>query len=295
MKTVGFVGLGVMGGPMAGHLLRSGMKVKVYNRTKEKALQWLEKQTEQVAVEVVDTPEAAAHGCEAVMTCVGNDDDLRSVVYGENGILAGLKTGGLFIDHSTVSADVAKEIAEKMSLAGVAFIDAPISGGEAGAINGALTIMCGGNKDDFDRAKPIFAAYGKTVRLLGPNGAGQLAKMANQVCIAGIVQGLSEALVLAEASGLDCAALLEVISQGAAGSWQMDNRGKTMIDREFNFGFAVDWMRKDLGIVLDQARRVGVGLPLTAMVDQFYSDVQALGGNRYDTSSLIVRLDQFQP
>ena len=294
-KTIGFVGLGVMGGPMAKHLLTAGYKVQAYNRTKARAEKWHAGLGDLSRNAVLaETPKEAAAGADFVMACVGNDDDLRSVVYGDDGILSGLAAGTVFTDHSTVSATVAKEIAEKAAQQHIGFIDAPISGGEAGAVNGVLTIMCGGDQAVFDQVSPVYEAYGRTIRLLGDVGSGQLAKMSNQVAIAGVLQGLSEAILLAERSGLDVKAMLDVISQGAAGSWQMDNRGKTMNDRQFDFGFAVDWMRKDLGIVLDQAKTVGVGLPLTAQIDQFYSDVQALGGGRYDTSSLITRLDQFK-
>jgi 3-hydroxyisobutyrate dehydrogenase len=286
MANVAFVGLGVMGFPMAGHLVKAGHTVTVWNRTAAKSAAWAEKHGGQVAA----SPAAAARGAAFVMICVGNDDDLRSVVYGDEGVLAGCAAGAIVVDHTTASADVAREIAAKAAKTGVAVLDAPVSGGQAGAENGALTVMTGGDGDAYARAEPVIRAYAKMVKLLGPAGSGQLAKMVNQICIAGVVQGLAEALAFAKATGLDGAAVVEVISKGAAQSWQMENRHKTMLEGKFEFGFAVDWMRKDLAICLAEARRVGTPLPLTALVDQFYAEVQRMGGRRWDTSSLIARL-----
>ena len=285
-RRVAFLGLGVMGHPMAGHLARAGHQVTVYNRTTAKAEAW----TEEYGGAFAATPAEAAQGAEFVFCCVGNDDDLRSVVLGAQGALSGMTSGAVFVDHTTASAAVARELHAEAAKRGVAFIDAPVSGGQAGAVNGALTVMCGGDAAPFDGAKPIALAFAKAVTLLGGPGSGQLAKMVNQICIAGIVQGLSEAVRFGQNAGLDMAQVLEVIGKGAAQSWQMDNRGKTMVEGKFDFGFAVDWMRKDLGLVLDEARRNGSRLPLTALVDQFYADVQAMGGHRWDTSSLIKRL-----
>ncbi len=285
-RRVAFLGLGVMGHPMAGHLARAGHQVTVYNRTAAKAQAWVQEYGGHAAA----TPAEAAQGAEFVFCCVGNDDDLRSVVLGDLGALAGMTSGAVFVDHTTASAAVARELQAEAAQRGVAFVDAPVSGGQAGAVNGALTVMCGGDAAAFDMMKPIALAFAKAVTLLGGPGAGQLAKMVNQICIAGIVQGLSEAVRFGQNAGLDMKQVLEVIGKGAAQSWQMDNRGKTMVDDQFDFGFAVDWMRKDLGLVLDEARRNGSRLPLTALVDQFYADVQAMGGNRWDTSSLIKRL-----
>lgn len=281
-----FIGLGVMGFPMAGHLKVAGHQVCVYNRTHSKAQQWAALHGGATA----DTPAAAAAGAAMVMLCVGNDDDVRAVVYGEHGVLQSMAPGSVLIDHTTASADLARELAAACQARGVGFLDAPVSGGQAGAQNGALTIMLGGAQSDFQRAEPVLRHYAKSARLLGPAGSGQLAKMVNQICIAGVVQGLAEALHFADCAGLDAKAVLEVISKGAAQSWQMENRGQTMVDGQFDFGFAVDWMRKDLSITLNEARRNGAQLPVTALVDQFYSEVQALGGNRQDTSSLIRRL-----
>jgi 3-hydroxyisobutyrate dehydrogenase/2-hydroxy-3-oxopropionate reductase len=285
-RTVAFLGLGVMGYPMAGHLLRAGHRVTVYNRTPAKAAQWVAEYGGASAA----TPRAAATGADVVCACVGNDDDLRSVVLGDDGAYAGMKRGAVFVDHTTASAQVAHELAAAADGRGLAFIDAPVSGGNVGATNGALTVMCGGDAAAFESARPVVASYAKAVTLLGGSGAGQLAKMVNQVAIAGLLQGLSEAIAFGERAGLDMSAVLAVIGKGAAQSWQMDNRGPTMIEGRFDFGFAVDWMRKDLGIALDEARRNGAQLPVTALVDQFYAEVQAMGGRRDDTSSLIRRL-----
>jgi 3-hydroxyisobutyrate dehydrogenase-like beta-hydroxyacid dehydrogenase len=285
-RDVAFLGLGVMGFPMAGHLAAAGHRVTVYNRTAAKSSQWLAEHKGKSAA----TPADAARGAEFVFACLGNDDDLRSVVLGSNGAFAGMRSGATFVDHTTASAAVARELAAAGSERGVRFIDAPVSGGNVGAINGALTVMCGGEAAAFAEARPIAMAFAKAMTLLGPSGSGQLAKMVNQIAIAGLVQGLSEAIAFGQRSGLDMKAVLEVIGKGAAQSWQMDNRGPTMIDDKFDFGFAVDWMRKDLGIALEEARHNGARLPVTALVDQFYADIQAMGGKRNDTSSLIRRL-----
>jgi len=285
-RRVAFLGLGVMGHPMAGHLARAGHQVTVYNRTMAKAEAWAREYGGAFAA----TPASAAKGAEFVFCCVGNDDDLRSAVLGEQGAFAGMAEGAVFVDHTTASAAVARELHAEGAKRGIAFVDAPVSGGQTGAVNGALTVMCGGDAAPFDAMKPLALAFAKAVTLLGGPGSGQLAKMVNQICIAGVVQGLSEAVRFGQNAGLDMVQVLEVIGKGAAQSWQMDNRGKTMVEDKFDFGFAVDWMRKDLGLVLDEARRNGSRLPLTALVDQFYADVQALGGNRWDTSSLIKRL-----
>jgi 3-hydroxyisobutyrate dehydrogenase-like beta-hydroxyacid dehydrogenase len=283
---VAFLGLGVMGYPMAGHLQRAGHHTTVYNRTTDKAQRW----AAEYRGEHRATPRAAADGADIVFCCVGNDDDLRSVALGEHGAFAGMKPGAVFVDHTTASANVARELGAEAARRGLHFIDAPVSGGNLGAINGTLTVMCGGERAPFERIKPVAMAYAKAVTLLGASGAGQLTKMVNQICIAGLVQGLSEAIAFGQKAGLDMKAVLEVIGKGAAQSWQMDNRGPTMIDGKFDFGFAVDWMRKDLALCLDEAKRNGARLPVTALVDQFYADVQAAGGNRWDTSSLITRL-----
>ncbi len=290
-RNVAFLGLGVMGYPMAGHLVKAGYRVTVYNRSAAKAARWVAEYGAASAA----TPRLAASGADIVCACVGNDDDLRSVVLGEDGAYAGMRSGAIFVDHTTASAEVARELGARARERGLAFIDAPVSGGNLGAINGALTVMCGGAAAAFEAARPIVAAYAKAVTLLGENGAGQLAKMVNQVAIAGLLQGLAEAIVFGERAGLDMKAVLGVIGKGAAQSWQMDNRGPTMIDGRFDFGFAVDWMRKDLGLVLDEARRNGAQLPVTALVDQFYAELQAEGGNRADTSSLIKRLKRKAP
>jgi len=285
-RRVAFLGLGVMGYPMAGHLARAGHRVTVYNRTAAKAEAWVADH----GGAAQSTPAAAAQGAEMVFCCVGNDADLRSVVLGDSGALAAMAPGTVFVDHTTASAEVARELHAAAAARGVAFVDAPVSGGQAGAVNGALTVMCGGDDQPFAAMQPVALAFAKAVTLLGGSGAGQLAKMVNQICIAGVVQGLAEAVAFGQRAGLDMPLVLEVIGKGAAQSWQMDNRGKTMVADQFNFGFAVDWMRKDLGLVLDEARRNGARLPMTALVDQFYADVQAQGGGRWDTSSLIRRL-----
>ena len=285
-QRVAFLGLGVMGHPMAGHLARAGHQVTVYNRTRSRADAWVAEYGGTAAA----TPREAANGAQLVFACVGNDDDLRSVVLGEHGAFAAMAAGAVFVDHTTASAAVAQELSAAALTLGLQFIDAPVSGGNLGAINGALTVMCGGDPDAFARAQPVAMAYSKAVTLLGGSGAGQLAKMVNQIAIAGLVQGLAEAIAFGEKAGLDMKAVLGVIGKGAAQSWQMDQRGPTMIEGKFDFGFAVDWMRKDLGLVLDEAQRNGARLPVTALVDQFYADVQAAGGRRWDTSSLITRL-----
>ena len=285
-RTVAFLGLGVMGYPMAGHLAAAGHRVTVYNRTAAKAAEWAAQHGGRSA----PTPADAARDAEVVFACVGNDDDLRSVTLGDRGAYAGMARGAIFVDHTTASALVARELAAEGEQRGIRFVDAPVSGGNLGAINGALTVMCGGDPGAFAEARPIAMAFAKAMTLLGPSGSGQLAKMVNQIAIAGLVQGLSEAIAFGQKAGLDMKAVLEVIGKGAAQSWQMDNRGPTMIDDKFDFGFAVDWMRKDLGIALEEARRNGARLPVTALVDQFYADIQSSGGNRNDTSSLIRRL-----
>jgi 3-hydroxyisobutyrate dehydrogenase len=285
-RKVAFLGLGVMGIPMAGHLALAGHDVTVYNRSAAKAQEWLKEFKGRVA----PTPREAAAGQDIVFCCVGNDADLRSVVLGEAGAFAGMKPGAIFVDHTTASANIARELYAEATKRGLQFIDAPVSGGQAGAQNGLLTVMCGGEAAAFDSAKPVAMAYSRAFTLLGGSGAGQLAKMVNQIAIAGMVQGMSEAIAFGQKAGLDMAQVLEVIGKGAAQSWQMDNRGKTMIEGKFDFGFAVDWMRKDLGLVLDEAKSNGARLPVTALVDQFYADVQAMGGRRWDTSSLIKRL-----
>ncbi|SAI45460.1 2-hydroxy-3-oxopropionate reductase [Bordetella ansorpii] len=285
-QKVAFLGLGVMGLPMAGHLARAGHEVTVYNRSPAKAQAW----SQEFGGKAAATPREAAAGAQIVFACVGNDDDLRSVVLGNDGAFAGMDRGAVFVDHTTASANVARELYAKAKELGLNFIDAPVSGGQAGAVNGVLTVMCGGEPEAFDSVKPVAQAFGRAVTLVGAPGAGQLAKMVNQICIAGVVQGLSEAIAFGQAADLDMKLVLDVISKGAAQSWQMENRGATMVDDKFDFGFAVDWMRKDLGLVLDEARTNGARLPLTAVVDQFYGDVQKLGGGRWDTSSLIKRL-----
>jgi 3-hydroxyisobutyrate dehydrogenase-like beta-hydroxyacid dehydrogenase len=284
---VAFIGLGVMGYPMAGHLALAGHHVTVYNRNPAKAKDWC---TEFPGHASAATPREAAMGADMVFCCVGNDDDLRAVMLGADGALAGTQTGALLVDHTTASANVARELFAAAKAKGVHFVDAPVSGGEAGAINGMLTVMCGGESAAFERAKPIAMAFSKAFTLMGESGAGQLTKMVNQICIAGLVQGLSEGVAFGIKAGLNMEQVLEVIGKGAAQSWQMDNRGKTMVADKFDFGFAVDWMRKDLGLVMDEAKRNGARVPVTALVDQFYADVQAMGGNRFDTSSLIKRL-----
>ncbi|MEX5728975.1 3-hydroxyisobutyrate dehydrogenase [Rhodovulum iodosum] len=286
MAKVAFLGLGVMGYPMAGHLAAAGHDVTVYNRTAAKAEAWVGRHGGAAAA----TPAEAAAGAEFVMSCVGNDDDLRSICTGENGAFEGMGEGAVFVDHTTVSAMVTRDMATAGAEKGVGFVDAPVSGGQAGAENGQLVVMCGGDSAAYDRAEPVIAAYAKLCKRMGETGAGQLTKMVNQICIAGLVQGLSEGLNFAEKAGLDGRAVVEVIGGGAAGSWQMVNRYETMLDDEFEHGFAVDWMRKDLAICLATAEETGAGLPVTALVDQFYKDVQNLGGGRWDTSSLIRRL-----
>jgi 3-hydroxyisobutyrate dehydrogenase-like beta-hydroxyacid dehydrogenase len=286
MAKLAFLGLGVMGFPMAGHLVAKGHQVAVYNRTPAKAVAWVAKHGGASAT----TPREAVSGADFVMACVGNDDDLREVCLGPDGAFAGMAKGAIFVDHTTVSAQVTRELAELAASHGFGFVDAPVSGGQAGAENGALSIMCGGSEAHYAAAEPVMAAYARICRRLGETGAGQLAKMMNQICIAGLMQGLSEALAFGQKAGLDGAAVVEVISQGAAGSWQMVNRHKTMLADTFEFGFAVDWMRKDLKICLETADQIGAALPVTALVDQFYKDVQLMGGGRNDTSSLIRRL-----
>jgi 3-hydroxyisobutyrate dehydrogenase-like beta-hydroxyacid dehydrogenase len=283
---VAFLGLGVMGYPMAGHLARAGHHVTVYNRTAAKAAAW----AAEYGGSSAPTPAQAAQSADIVFACVGNDDDLRSVTVGDHGAFSGMKPGALFVDHTTASASGARELYATAQARGLHFVDAPVSGGQAGAVNGALTVMCGGDEAAFNAMKPVAMAYSKAVTLVGASGAGQLAKMVNQTAIAGLVQGLSEAIAFGLRAGLDMKLVLDVIGKGAAQSWQMDNRGKTMVDGKFDFGFAVDWMRKDLGLVLEEARRNGAKLPVTALVDQFYADVQTAGGQRWDTSSLITRL-----
>ena len=285
-RKVAFLGLGVMGYPMAGHLALAGHRVTVYNRSAAKAHAWCGEFKGTSAT----TPREAAAGADIVFCCVGNDDDLRAVALGTEGAFAGMKPAAVFADHTTASANVARELHAAARPLGLQFIDAPVSGGQAGAQNGALTVMCGGDAAAFDIVKPAGMAFSKAFTLMGEVGAGQLTKMVNQICIAGLVQGLSEAVAFGQKAGLDVNQVLDVIGKGAAQSWQLDNRGKTMVADQFDFGFAVDWMRKDLGLVLDEAKRNGARLPVTALVDQFYADVQAMGGQRWDTSSLIRRL-----
>lgn len=285
-RNVSFIGLGVMGFPMAGHLARAGHSVCVYNRTPAKARAWVAEFGHRSA----PTPRAAAENADIVFTCVGNDDDLRSVVLGEDGVLAGMPAGAILVDHTTTSAQVAREIEAAAGRQGKGFIDAPVSGGQAGAVNGVLTVMCGGAPEPFEQVRHVAACYARSMVLLGAAGSGQLAKMVNQICIAGLVQALAEGIAFGQAAGLDMNQVLDVISKGAAQSWQMENRGATMVENRYDFGFAVDWMRKDLGLVLDEARRNGARTPVTALVDQFYGDIQKMGGGRWDTSSLISRL-----
>ena len=288
MAKVAFIGLGVMGFPMAGHLACEGHEVCVYNRTPGKTQLW----QDEFAGESAPTPREAAQGAEFVMTCVGNDDDLRSVLLGPDGAFAGMAPGSVLVDHTTASANVARELAVIAAERELGFLDAPVSGGQAGAENGMLTVMVGGDESFYKRAELVIDAYAKMIKLMGPVGSGQLTKMVNQICIGGLVQGLAEALHFAQCAGLDGQAAMEVISKGAAQSWQLENRHQTMLAGKFDFGFAVDWMRKDLSILLEEARRNGAQLPVTALVDQFYSDLQAMGGGRWDTSSLIARLKQ---
>ncbi len=288
MANVAFIGLGVMGYPMAGHLAKAGHQVQVYNRTQAKARAW----AEEYGGKWRATAAEAAAGCDIVFICVGNDDDLRQVVLGEQGITEGVSPGTILVDHTTTSADVARELSRILKCRQVDFIDAPVSGGQAGAVNGTLTVMMGGNAETIDKVTAVISAYARCSRRMGEVGAGQLTKMVNQICIAGVVQGLAEGLHFARKAGLDGEAVVDVIRHGAAQSWQMENRYQTMWQGEFDFGFAIDWMRKDLGIALDEARRNGSTLALTALVDQFYADVQAMGGNRWDTSSLLARLEK---
>ena len=288
MAKVAFLGLGVMGYPMAGHLAKKGHEVTVYNRTGAKAAKWVSEHGGGHAA----TPGEAARGREIVFACVGNDDDLRQVTTGPDGAFSGMGEGAVFVDHTTASAEVARELESAAKAAGFGFVDAPVSGGQAGAENGVLTVMCGGDPATYARVEPAIMSYARASRLLGPAGSGQLTKMMNQICIAGLVQGLAEAIHFGQRAGLDIEAVLDVISKGAAGSWQMENRGKTMNAGKYDFGFAVDWMRKDLSICLDEAKRNGALLPGTALVDQFYAEVQRLGGRRWDTSSLLARLNQ---
>ena len=287
-QKVAFVGLGVMGFPMAGHLQQKGEQVCVYNRTQQKAQDWVQ----QYGGNCASTPAEAASDADLVMLCVGNDDDVRSVVYGEHGVLAAMRPGSVLVDHTTASADLARELALACKEKGIGFLDAPVSGGQAGAQNALLTIMLGGEAFDFAKAEATLMKYARSARLLGPAGSGQLAKMVNQICIAGVVQGLAEAMHFAQQAGLDGQAVLDTISKGAAQSWQMENRGSTMLQAKYDFGFAVDWMRKDLAITLNEARHNGATLPLTALVDQFYAQVQAMGGGRWDTSSLLTVLQR---
>ena len=285
-RKVAFLGLGVMGLPMAGHLATAGHHVTVYNRNAQKAQAWVSEFGGQSAA----TPREAALGADIVFSCVGNDEDLKSIVLGDNGAFAGMHAGATYVDHTTASASIARELHAIAAQKSVRFIDAPVSGGQAGAVNGMLTVMCGGDVNDFAAVSDVIAATARAVTRVGPAGAGQLAKMVNQICIAGLVQGLSEGIAFGQAAGLDMKQVLDVISKGAAQSWQMENRGATMVDDKFDFGFAVDWMRKDLSLVLDESRRNGARVPVTALVDQFYGDVQKMGGSRWDTSSLLKRL-----
>ena len=289
-RRVAFLGLGVMGYPMAGHLARAGHQVTVYNRTASKSIAWHAEFSGAGGLKHAQTPRLAAQQAELVFCCVGNDDDLRSVTLGADGAFAGMEPGAVFVDHTTASASVARELYTAAKNLGLKFIDAPVSGGQAGAQNGLLTVMCGGDPAAFELAQPVAMAFSRAVTRVGESGAGQLTKMVNQICIAGLVQGLSEAIAFGQQAGLDMNQVLDVIGKGAAQSWQLDNRGKTMVADQFEFGFAVDWMRKDLGLVLDEAKRNGARLPVTALVDQFYADVQHMGGQRWDTSSLIKRL-----
>ncbi len=294
-KTVGeraaFVGLGVMGYPMAGHLSRAGHELVVFNRTGTKSQRWVE----QFGHRAEETPAGAARDAAFIFICVGNDDDLRAVTSGPGGVLESAPPGSVVVDHTTASANVARELEAEARKRGVAFLDAPVSGGQAGAENGALTVMIGGESEPFERAAPLIDAYARAMRLMGPSGSGQLTKMVNQICVGGVVQGLAEGLHFALAAGLDAHAAMEVISKGAAQSWQMENRSETMLAGQYDFGFAVDWMRKDLGIALDEARQNGAHLPTTALIDQFYSEVQAMGGHRWDSSSLLARLEKGGP
>lgn len=295
-RQIAFIGLGVMGGPMAGHLARAGYAVTAYNRSPERAAKWREAWgAEGLAPRFADTPGEAGRAADIVFTCVGNDEDLAEVTLGDLGVIGAMAAGAVLVDHTTTSAGMARRLAEVCAARGIGFVDAPVSGGEAGAVNGKLAIMCGGSAENVERARPVMDAYAKAIVHVGPAGAGQTAKMANQMCIAGVLAGLAEAVRLAEAAGLDLAKTYEAIAGGAAQSWQMDNRWPTMTRGEFDFGFAVDWMRKDLGYALAEARRLGLAAPVTALVDQFYADVQAAGGGRKDTSALITRLPRRVP
>lgn len=289
VKSVAFIGLGVMGGPMAGHLAQKGHRVTVYNRSGEKTAAWLKKHAS-FSVTGASTPGQAAKNAEIIFCCVGNDRDLRSVTLGENGAFQAMSSGAIFVDHTTASADIARELGAKAQEFGLYFLDAPVSGGELGAINATLTVMVGGDASAFERAKPTALAHSKAFTRVGENGCGQLAKMVNQICVAGLLQALAEGMKFGSRAGLDMKLVLEIISKGAAQSWQLENRGPTMIDGKFDFGFAVEWMRKDLGLCLDEASRNGASLPITALIDQFYSDIERMGGQRWDTSSLIKRL-----
>ena len=293
-RRVAFIGLGVMGFPMAAHLARAGHTVTVYNRTPEKAQAWVNTLALENRARSAPTPREAARHADIVFACVGNDDDLRGITLGANGAFAGMEPGALFVDHTTASASVARELFTAAKNLGLGFVDAPVSGGQAGAENGVLTVMCGGTVAAFEAMQPVAMAYSRAVTRIGEAGSGQLAKMVNQICIAGLVQGLAEGVAFGQHAGLDMNLVLDVIGKGAAQSWQLDNRGKTMVADQFNFGFAVDWMRKDLGLVLEEARSNGARLPVTALVDQFYADIQRMGGQRWDTSSLVKRL-QKQP
>jgi len=286
MAKIAFLGLGVMGAPMAGHLSSKGHEVTVYNRTAARAQKWLAQHEGHSA----PTPAVAAEDQDIVFACVGNDDDLRSITTGDEGAFATMRTGAIFVDHTTASARMARELFLQAKKRGFGFVDAPVSGGQSGAENGKLTVMCGGEREDFDAVKHMIACYALSIRHMGTSGSGQLCKMVNQICIAGLVQALSEGLAFGKKAGLDMAVVLEVLTKGAAGSWQMENRGQTMVEGKFDFGFAVEWMRKDLGLCLDEAKTNGASLPVTALVDQFYAEIQRMGGNRFDTSSLIARL-----
>jgi 3-hydroxyisobutyrate dehydrogenase len=288
-KTIAFLGLGVMGYPMAGHLARSGYNLRVFNRTSSKAQQWLS----EYQGSAHRNPAEAAEGADVVMSCVGNDDDLRTITLAEHGAFSSMKKAAIFVDHTTASADIARELNEQANLKGISFLDAPVSGGQAGAQSGQLSVMVGGDKVAFERVKPVIEVFSKSVLLMGESGAGQLTKMVNQICIAGLVQGLSEGINFAEKAGLNPREVIAAISKGAAQSWQMENRYETMADGQYDFGFAVDWMRKDLKIALAEASNNGASLPVTALVDQFYADVQLMGGRRWDTSSLLARLRKF--
>ncbi|MBU3725360.1 MAG: NAD(P)-dependent oxidoreductase [Burkholderiaceae bacterium] len=288
-QKVAFLGLGVMGGPMAGHLAKAGHHVTVYNRTRSKAEQW-QTQHAQWDVAVADSPASAAQQAEFIFACVGNDHDLREVTVGPSGAFHAMPKGGVFVDHTTASAEIARELGVQAQSMGITFLDAPVSGGQAGAVNATLTVMVGGDQAAFDRTKPVAMAFSKAFTRVGDNGCGQLAKMVNQICVAGAIQGLAEGIAFGMRAGIDMKLVLEIISKGAAQSWQMEHRGPTMVDDKFDFGFAVDWMRKDLGLCLDEAKQRGALLPITALIDQFYGDVQRMGGQRWDTSSLIKRL-----